>query len=233
MSSLPNPIVGADAQLRQSSIISQVYAWMTAGLLVTGAVAASTVNSPMLLNLIFGNPFAIWILFIAEIGMVIGLGAAINRLSPGVATALFLAYSTVTGLTLSSIFLVYTSASIASTFFITGGMFGAMSLYGYVTQRDLTRLGNLLVMALLGFFLASIANFFLQSAALYWIVTYAGILIFVGLIASDTQKIKRLAQQATNETSARRIAILGSLMLYLDFINLFLLLLRLFGSRRD
>jgi FtsH-binding integral membrane protein len=233
MSYIPTRIVNADAQLRQSSIISQVYAWMTAALLVTGAVAASTANSPALMNLIFGNPFAIWILFIAEIGMVIGLSAAINRLSPGAATTLFLAYSVVTGLTLSSIFLVYTSASIASTFFITAAMFGIMSLYGYVTQRDLTRLGNLLVMALLGFFIASIVNFFLQSAALYWIVTYAGILIFVGLIASDTQKIKRLGQQATDDSSVRRIAILGSLMLYLDFINLFLLLLRLFGSRRD
>ena len=233
MSYIPTRIVNADAQLRQSGIMSQVYAWMTAGLLVTGAVASSTANSPALLNLIFGNPFAIWILFIVEIGMVIGLSAAIGRLSPGAATVLFLAYSAVTGLTLSSIFLVYTSASIASTFFITGAMFGVMSLYGYVTQRDLTRLGNLLVMALLGFFIASIVNFFLQSAALYWIVTYAGILIFVGLIASDTQKIKRLSQQSTDDSSARRIAILGSLMLYLDFINLFLLLLRLFGSRRD
>jgi FtsH-binding integral membrane protein len=230
---MPTPIASADAQLRQSSIISQVYAWMTAGLLVTGAVAASTANSPALLNLIFGNPFAIWILFIVEIGMVIGLSAAINRLSPGAATTLFLAYSAVNGLTLASIFLVYTSASIASTFFITAAMFGVMSLYGYVTKRDLTRLGNLLVMGLIGFVIASIVNFFLQSAAFYWIVTYAGILIFVGLIASDTQKIKRLSQQATDDSSARRIAILGSLMLYLDFINLFLLLLRIFGGRRD
>jgi FtsH-binding integral membrane protein len=233
MAYIPTRVANTDAQLRQSGIISQVYAWMTAGLLVTGAVAAYTANSPALLNLIFGNPFAIWILFVIEIGMVIGLSGAINRLSPGTATALFLAYSTVTGLTISSIFLVYTSASIASTFFITGSMFGVLSLYGYVTQRDLTRLRNLLVMALIGFFIASLVNFFLQSAALYWIVTYAGILIFVGLIASDTQKIKRLAQQATDDSSARRIAILGSLILYLDFINLFLLLLRLFGGRRD
>jgi len=120
MSYMPTPIVSAEAQLRQSSIISQVYAWMTAGLLVTGTVAASTANSPALLNLIFGNPFAIWILFIVEIGMVIGLSAAINRLSPGAATALFLAYSAVNGLTLASIFLVYTSASIASTSLIFG-----------------------------------------------------------------------------------------------------------------
>jgi len=225
--------MSADAQLRQSSITSQVYAWMTAGLLVTSAVATATANSPALLNLIFGNPFAIWILFIVEIGMVIGLSAAINRLSPGAATALFLAYSAVNGLTLASIFLIYTSASIASTFFITASMFGVMSAYGYVTKRDLTRLGNLLVMGLIGFVIASIVNLFLQSAALYWIVTYAGILIFVGLIASDTQKIKQLSQQATDDSSARRIAILGSLMLYLDFINLFLLLLRIFGGRRD
>src|ERR1700710_869820 len=136
MSYLPTSTLSADAQLRQSSIISQVYAWMTAGLLVTGAVAAYTANSPLLLNLIFGNPYAIWILFIVEIGMVFGLSAGIGRLAPGVATALFLAYSAINGLTLSVIFLAYTNTSIAGTFFITAMMFGVMSLYGYTTKRD-------------------------------------------------------------------------------------------------
>jgi uncharacterized protein len=231
MSYMPTPVVGADAQLRQSSIINQVYAWMTAGLLVTGAVAAYTAQSAWLLSLIFGNPFGIWVLFIAQIAMVIGLSAGIGRLAPATATALFIAYAALNGLTMASIFLVYTRASIASTFFITAATFAAMSFYGYVTKRDLTRMGSLLFMALIGLILASLVNFFLKSTALYWIITYAGVLIFVGLIAWDTQKIKRLSQQATDETSARRIAILGSLMLYLDFINLFLFLLRIFGRR--
>jgi FtsH-binding integral membrane protein len=233
MSYVPTPILSADAQLRQSSIMNQVYAWMTAGLLVTGAVAAYTANSLSLLNLIYGNPFTIWILFILQIGMVIGLSAAIGRLAPATATALFLAYSALNGLTLASIFLVYTRASIAVTFFITAGTFGVMSLYGYTTKRDLTRFGSLLFMALIGLIIASVVNIFLRSPALYWIITYAGVLIFVGLVAWDTQKIKHLSAQATDDISARRIAILGSLMLYLDFINLFLFLLRIFGRGRD
>jgi FtsH-binding integral membrane protein len=231
MSYMPTPVVSADAQLRQSSIISQVYAWMTAGLLVTGAVAAYTANSLWLLQLIFGNPFGIWVLFIAQIAMVLGLSAGIGRLAPTVATGLFIAYAALNGLTMASIFLVYTRTSIASTFFITAATFAAMSMYGYVTKRDLTKMGSLLFMALIGLILASLVNFFLKSTALYWIITYAGVLIFVGLIAWDTQKIKRLSVQATDDTSARRIAILGSLMLYLDFINLFLFLLRIFGRR--
>jgi FtsH-binding integral membrane protein len=205
---------------------------MTAGLLVTGAVAAYTANSLALLNLIFGNPFAIWILFIAQIGMVIGLSAGIGRLATGVAAALFLLYSALNGLTLAAIFLVYTRESIAWTFFITAGTFGVMSLVGYTTKRDLTRIGSLLFMALIGLVLASIVNLFLRSSGLYWIITYAGVLIFIGLIAWDTQKIKRLSTQATDDVSARRIALLGSLMLYLDFINLFLFMLRIFGRRR-
>ncbi len=232
MSYMPTPIVSADAQLRQSSIISQVYAWMTAGLLVTGAVAAYTAQSQWLLQLIFGNPFGIWVLFIAQIAMVMGLSAGIGRLAPATATGLFIAYAALNGLTMAAIFLVYTRTSIASTFFITASTFGVMSLYGYTTKRDLTKIGSLLFMALIGLILASLVNFFLKSTALYWIITYAGVLIFVGLIAWDTQKIKRLSTQATDETSARRIAILGSLMLYLDFINLFLFLLRIFGRRR-
>jgi uncharacterized protein len=231
MSYMPTPVVSADAQLRQSSIISQVYAWMTAGLLVTGAVAAYTAQSQLLLQLIFGNPFGIWVLFIAQIAMVLGLSAGIGRLAPATATGLFIAYAALNGLTMASIFLVYTRTSIASTFFITASTFGVMSLYGYTTKRDLTKMGSLLFMALIGLILASLVNFFLQSTALYWIITYAGVLIFVGLIAWDTQKIKRLSTQATDETSARRIAILGSLMLYLDFINLFLFMLRIFGRR--
>ena len=171
-------------------------------------------------------------LFIAQIAVVWYLSARIGKMAPAAATATFLAYSALMGLTLSSIFLAYTEASIASTFFITGGMFGVMSLIGYVTKRDLTAMGNILFMALIGFLLASIVNIFLQSAAVYWILTYLGIAIFVGLTVYDTQKIKRLAAGVNNSTDAQRVAIIGALMLYLDFINLFLLLLRVFGNRR-
>jgi FtsH-binding integral membrane protein len=205
---------------------------MTAGLLITGAVAAYTANSLRLLQLIFGNPITIWVLFIGQILLVIGLSAGIGRLAPGAATALFLAYSALNGLTLSAIFLIYTRESIAWTFFITAGTFGVMSLYGYTTKRDLTRMGSLLIMALIGLLLASLVNIFLRSTGLYWIITYAGVLTFVGLIAWDTQKIRWLSTQATDDISARRVALLGSLMFYLDFINLFLFLLRIFGRRR-
>jgi uncharacterized protein len=233
MSYLPTPLVSADAQLRQSSVMTQVYAWMTAGLLVTGAVAAYAANSPAVLNLIYGNPFTIWILFILQIGMVIGLSAAIGRLAPGTAIALFLAYAALNGLTLSVIFLIYTRASIAQAFFATAGTFGAMSFYGYTTKRDLSTIGNILVMALIGFLIGSVINFFWANSALYWILTYLGIAVFIGLTAWDTQRIKQMSQQAHDDISARRVAILGALRLYLDFINLFLLLLRILGGRRN
>ncbi len=233
MSYSPTPLVSADAQLRQSSIMNQVYAWMTAGLLVTGAVAAYTANSSTLLNLIFGNPFMIWVLFIAQIGIVIGLSAAIGRLSPGAAIGLFMAYAALNGLTFSVIFLVYTRASIAQTFFATAGTFGVMSFYGYTTKRDLSTMGSILTMALFGFLIGSLINFFWANSALYWILTYLGIAVFIGLTAWDTQQIKLMSQQAQDDISARRVAILGALKLYLDFINLFLLLLRILGGRRD
>ena len=231
MSYTPYTVSPAQA-LRQQSILTQVYAWMTAGLLVTGAVALFVVNSPALLVAIFGTRFVFFGLLIAEVAMVWSLGAALGRLSAGAATALFLAYAALNGLTLSVIFLVYTRGSIASTFFITGGTFGVLSLYGYTTRRDLTTVGNLCVMGLIGFLLASLVNLLLHSPALYWITTYAGLAIFVGLTAWDTQKLKRLSAQAGDETQARQVAIYGALVLYLDFINLFLLLLRVFGRRR-
>lgn len=216
---------------RQRAIISQVYAWMTAGLLITGAIAMFVASSQALTSLILGTPL-FFVLILVEIGLVWFLSARIGKMAVSTATALFLAYSALNGLTLSAIFLVYTQASIATTFFITAGTFGAMSLYGYVTKRDLTTIGNLCFMALIGFLLASIVNIFLQSTGLYWILTYLGILIFVGLTAWDTQKIKQMSQAASNETEGQRVAIFGALQLYLDFINLFLLLLRIFGRRR-
>src|SRR5262245_40175275 len=233
MSYPPTPLVGADAQLRQSSFLSQVYTWMTAGLLVTSAVAAYAASAPSVLNLIYGNPFTIWLLFLAQIGLVIGLSARIDRLAPGTAVALFIAYTALNGLTLSAIFLVYTYTTIAQAFLATAATFGVMSLYGASTKRDLSTVGNLLVMALIGFVIGSIVNLFWANSALYWVLTYLGIAVFIGLTAYDTQQIKRMSEQAHDDTTARRLAIIGALKLYLDFINLFLLLLRIFGSPRE
>ncbi len=233
MSYPPAPLVRADTQLRQNSVLGQVYAWMTAGLLVTSAVAAYSASSPIVLNLIYGNPVTIWVLFIVQIGLVIGLSAGINRLAPATAVALFIGYAALNGLTLSAIFLVYTYTSIAQTFLATAATFGAMSLYGATTKRDLSTAGNLLVMALIGFVIGSVVNIFWANSVLYWVITYLGIAVFIGLTAWDTQQIKRLGQQAHDDASIQRVAIIGALTLYLDFINLFVLLLRIFGSRRE
>lgn len=218
--------------MRRQAVLTQVYAWMTAGLLVTGAVAMFVASVPALINIILGTPFAFFGLIIAQIGLVWFLSARVMRLSPAVATSLFLAYAMLNGLVFSIIFLVYTAESIASTFFVTAGTFGAMSAIGYVTKRDLSGMGGFLFMALIGLILASIVNLFVASSALYWIITYAGVLIFVALTAYDTQRIKRMIAQVRDEHSERRVAIYGALTLYLDFINLFLYLLRILGNRR-
>src|SRR4051794_54869 len=195
MSYSPTPLVRVDAQLRQRSILSQVYAWMTAGLLVTSAVAVYAASAPSVLNLIYGNPVTIWLLFAAEIGLVIGLSAGINRLAPLTAVALFIAYAALNGLTLSAIVLVYTSTSIAQAFLATAATFGVMSLYGATTKRDLSTVGNFLVMALIGFIIGSVINIFWASSVLYWLLTYLGIAVFIVLTASDTQQIKRMSQE--------------------------------------
>ncbi|NJP07479.1 MAG: Bax inhibitor-1/YccA family protein [Chloroflexaceae bacterium] len=218
--------------LRQQEILTKVYAWMMAGLLLTGAIASFVANTPPLVEAILLNPFLFFGLIIAQLVLVIGLSAAIGKLSPVVATGIFLAYSALNGLTMSSIFLMYTPVSIGMTFMVTGGMFGATSVYGYVTKRDLSGMGSFLFMGLIGFLLASVVNIFLQNEMLYWIVTYAGIALFIGLTVYDTQKIKEMAANAQTEQDAGRVAIIGALHLYLDFINLFLLLLRIFGNRR-
>ena len=223
-------IAADQAEVRQRSIISQSYLWMTVGLAVTGVVAAVIASSPAMLSFIFGNVIIFFGLLLVEIILVITLSAAIMRLPTGVAMTIFVVYAALNGLTLSGIFIAYTAASLASTFFITAGTFAIMGIYGYTTKRDLTRIGNLALMALIGLILASLVNLFLQNTAVYWVITYVGILIFVALIAYDTQKLKNL--NASGET-AGRLSILGALMLYLDFINLFLLLLRIFGRGRN
>ncbi len=221
----------SNTDTRERTLFQQVYAWMAAGLAITGFIAYWTYSSGFINSL--SGPVMIG-LIVVELGVVIGLSWGISRLSGPLAVGAFLFYSLLNGLTLSTIFLIYTSDSIASTFFVTAATFGAMSMYGYTTKRDLTTIGNMLFMALLGLIIASVVNMFLQSNALYWILTYAGILIFVGLIAYDTQRIKRMSETMLGQTaeSIQKVAIMGALRLYLDFINLFLRLLQVLGKRR-
>jgi len=218
----------------QISLFRNVYLWMGMALAITGFTALFVSNSYNLLSLILGNQLVFWGLLIGELALVWYLSARINKLSFVNATIIFIVYSILNGATLSVIFLVYTMSSIATTFFVTAGTFGVMCLYGYLTKRDLTSIGNICFMALIGLIIASIVNLFLKSEMMYWIISYAGVIIFVGLTAYDTQKIKRLLVGngiEVNETT-QKIALLGALTLYLDFINLFLFLLRLLGSRR-
>ena len=220
------------SKLAQSTLIKNVYLWMTAALAITGITAMAVNNSYAMQQFIFGSRFMFFGLIIAEMALVWYVSARIQSLSFTTATGLFMLYSFINGLTLSVIFLAYTTTSIASTFFVTAGTFGAMSLYGYFTKKDLTSLGNLLFMLLIGLIIATVVNIFWANSTLYWITTYAGIFIFVGLTAYDTQKIKRLlsGQEITEES--QKMALLGALSLYLDFINLFLYLLRIFGDRK-
>lgn len=216
----------------QQRFMMRVYNWMTAGLSVTAAVAYLIATSPGLVMAI-ANPWIMWPLFIAQLGLVVWLATRVMQMSAAQATAVFLLYSALTGVTLSFVFLAYTAASLTSTFLVTAGTFGAMSFYGYTTKRDLTTYGSFLFMGLMGIIIASVVNFFLQSPMVYWLVTYAGVLIFVGLTAYDTQKIKEmniLGNEGTEEDTKE--AVRGALTLYLDFINLFLMLLRLMGNRR-
>ncbi len=218
----------------QSEFIRRVYNWMGIGLATTALVAMFTASSQSMLQLIFATPMVFFGLIAVELGLVIALSAAINRLQASTAALMFFIYSALNGLTLSAIFLAYTQASIASTFFITAGTFAAMSIYGYSTKRDLTSWRSFLFMGLIGIILASVVNLFLHSESIYWVVTIGGVLVFVGLTAYDTQKIKEMAYQGFGDAEMeRKGAVIGALRLYLDFINLFLLLLRLFGGRRE
>jgi FtsH-binding integral membrane protein len=220
--------------LEQKQFITKVYGWMALALAITGLVAMYTASSTDMLNFIFGQPMVFFGLIIAELLLVGVMAGLIRKISSSAAVGLFILYSVLNGLTLSVVFLRYTSGSIASTFFITGGLFAIMSAYGYFTGKDLTKFGSLLFMLLIGFILASIVNIFLASSALYWISTYIGIFIFTGLIAYDTQKLKDMGGVlAEGSEEQRKGAIFGALSLYLDFVNLFILLLRLFGGRRN
>lgn len=213
-----------------SGVMANVFWWMAVGLGLTGAVAFAVPRIEPLMNLIYGTPFVFYGLLIFELVLVFGLSAAMHRLPYAVAAGAFAFYAAVNGLTFSVIFLVYTQASIATTFFVTGGTFGAMALYGTFTKRDLTGWGTFLFMGLIGLIIAMVVNLFLRSPMLYWLITFAGVLVFTGLTAYDVQRIRALA--ASGEVPQDKLALYGALRLYLDFINLFLMLLRLLGSRR-
>lgn len=217
-----------------SSLFKSLYMQMAAALTVTGLTAYLLAQSPAAMSYIFANSTSIWIIMFAEIALVIWLSARIAHLSMTSATLLFILYSVLTGVTFSTLFIAYTGQSIATTFFVTAGTFCASALVGYITRMDLSRMGNLLYTLLIGLIIATIVNIFLGSTTLYWITTYAGVVIFTGLIAWDTQKIKTLfMEHGTMDESSQKLALLGALTLYLDFINLFLHLLRILGGNRE
>lgn len=213
------------------ALMRKVYLWMTMALVITGFTAYGVATSPAILSAILMNKMLFFGLIIGEFALVIGLSAAINRLSLSMATLMFVLYSVINGATLSVIFLAYTMSSIANVFFITAGTFAAMAFIGYTTKKDLSGMGKMLMMALIGLIIATVVNLFLRSTGLQLIVSYIGVLVFVGLTAYDTQKIKQMLMMAedTGET-AQKIALLGALSLYLDFVNMFLYLLRIFGK---
>lgn len=219
----------------QTSFMTKVYGWMTLALSITGLAAFYTAHSPWLLSAVFGSKLSFYGLVIGTFLMVMWLVIAIRKMSALTATIVFIAYSLLNGLLFGSIFMVYTESSIALTFFITAGTFAVMSIYGYATKTDLTRIGNIAIMALIGIIIASLVNMFMQNETLYWIISYVGVAVFVALIAYDTQKIKNMAIGGFGDdegmVSEKKASIIGALTLYLDFINLFLYLLRLFGRR--
>ena len=212
-------------------LMRKVYTWMTLALLITGVTAFGVASSP---TLFMSLSKMMWGLIIAELALVFILSGAINRLSLGTATLMFIGYSVLNGAMLSSIFLVYEPMVIAKVFFITAGTFGAMAVYGYTTKKDLTSMGKILFMALIGLIIATVVNMFLKSPGFDYILSYIGVAIFIGLTAWDSQKIKEMLQtQYDMCEGAQKLALLGALTLYLDFINLFLYLLRIFGNNRD
>lgn len=227
------PVEAAFSTAELRKFLLNVYNWMTMGLALTGLVAFGVSTSETLLEFILLNPFIFYGLMIAQLLVVIVLSAAINKMPSAVAIGAFFLYSFLTGLTFSFIFLVYTGTSIAYTFFICAAMFASVSVFGYITKMNLAGVGTFMMMGLFGLIIASVVNIFLQNSMLDMMISYIGVLIFVGLTAWDTQKIKRAAQQMSFETEeGKKVAVMGALSLYLDFINMFLFLLRIMGNRR-
>jgi FtsH-binding integral membrane protein len=221
------------AEIAPSTFLQRVFAWMFAGLAVTAVCALAIGSNQRLLTAVISNPVLLIGLFVVELAVVVVLSAAINRLSVPMALTLFFIYAALNGVVFAFVFELYTRESIFTTFLIAAAMFGAVALWGYTTKRDLSRLGTVLFMALIGLILATFVNFFVGGSTLYWITTYAGVVIFCGLTAYDMQKLKALASAGgAGEQQDERRAIQGALALYLDFINLFLFLLRIFGRSR-
>jgi FtsH-binding integral membrane protein len=228
----PRPI-SPSAAVAIPSFLARVYVWMAAGLLVTAGTAFATLSSPTLLRTVFGNKIVFFGIMIAELGLVAWLSGMVGRLSSTAAGTVFVLYSALNGLTLSVVFLAYTSASIVSTFVVTAGMFGAMSVYGLVTKRELDGLGSFAFMGLIGVILASVVNIFVRSDAMGFVISCVGVIVFTALTAYDTKKLRIMAMAVDGASEeGKRASISGALRLYLDFINLFLMLLRFFGNRR-
>mgnify|MGYP002623183514 CR=1 FL=1 len=214
-------------------LMRKVYVWMSLALVITGMTAYYVATSPAILTAIFSNKLLFYGLLIGELALVIGVSAAINRISLLTATLMFVLYSVINGATMSVIFLVFEAPSIATVFFITAGTFAAMALTGYTTKWDLSTMGRVLYMALIGLVIATVVNIFVGSDRMTMILSYVGVAVFVGLTAWDSQKIKRMLMQVEDaDESAQKLALLGALTLYLDFVNLFLYLLQIFGRRK-
>ncbi len=225
---------GSSIQASETGFISKVFIWMSFGLLLSTVAAFGLLSQPAMLKAILGNQLAFFGLIFVELGLVIWLSARIEAMSAAMATSIFCVYSLLNGVSVSAVLLMYTGQSVIQTFAITAGTFFFFSLYGLTTKKDLTSIGGMAVMGLIGVMIASIVNIFMKSSALMWIITFAGIAIFVVLVARDTQRLKQMHamgfQDADHES---KYVIMGALALYLDFINLFFLLLRLFGKGRD
>ena len=229
------PLKSTQTRVLVNDFVRSVYNWMALGLGLTGFIAFYVSNSPNLIKLIFGNQILFFGLIIGELGLVFYLSARVQKIQASTATALFILYAALNGVTLSFIFLIYTQSSIVSTFFICSATFVTCSIYGMVTKRDLTSFGGFMAMGLIGIIIASVVNMFIRSSGMSMIISYIGVLVFVGLTAYDTQKLKRMALAQPSDLEAgvvRKGAIMGALTLYLDFINLFLMLLRILGNRR-
>ena len=217
---------------RVSAFLSKVYGWMFVGLLITAVTASAVASSPSLVEALVLNRAVFWILLLAQLGLVFFLSARVNKMAPTTAAGLFLLYSALTGVTSSVVLLIYTGASIASTFIITAGMFGATAVFGSVTKRSLAGFGQFFFMGLIGLILASIVGLFWHSEALQFVISVVGVLVFTGLTAWDAQRLKQMAV-ALPDGRVGAYAVVGALSLYLDFINLFFFLLRFTGNRRD
>lgn len=235
MSPVSRPMEQTNAITTVSIYMRHVYNWMTAGLFITALVAYAVSGSPQFRAMVMGNTISVILLVVAQFGLVIALSAAIHKMSSAMATGMFILYSALTGVMLSSIFIRYTMSTIGTAFLVTAGTFLAMSIYGTITKRDLTSFGNFLFMGLIGIIIAMVVNIFLQSGMMNFIISCLGVLIFTGLTAYDTQKLRAFGMDAPlgDSLAMRRGAILGALTLYLDFINIFIMLLQLFGGNRD